>query len=506
MTASASHVACTIVPPYLLDALTGHPDELVAECARRSLARDHSLRRHRTASAPRTSSTTDHPVEHQGGLAAPHLDDGTGPQRTIADAHGAETTPGTTVRTEGQPATGDAATDEAYDGFGQTWSLYDETYGRDSLDGTGQPLRGTVHYGAKSDNAYWDGTQMVFGDGDGVVFHRFTIAVDVIGHELTHGVTEHTAALEYHGQSGALNESISDVFGSLVKQRTLGQAAAEADWLIGAGLFTDQVEGVALRSLKAPGTAYDDPQLGKDPQPATMDGYVETTDDNGGVHVNAGTPTHAFSLAAPAMGGNAGVGAGLVWFDVLTGGRLDATADFATFAGLTVAAAETRYVAGSPQVQAVRSAWEQVGVLTSAPEPDGGVSSGDSGSGDGDSGDGDSGGGDHGEGDGGTSTGGPAGPAGPATRVQVRRTGGVAGIRRARTVALDELPEEDAAGWRSLLEGGGLLRLAAAPPARPTPDAFTFHVACPPEGEEVTLPEHGIPPPVRELFQRTLDD
>lgn len=486
MTASSSHALCTIVPPYLLAALTGHTDEAVAECARRSLERDRTLREHRSAGVPPASSTTDHPVEHQGGVAAPHVDDGTGPQRTIADAQGAQTTPGTTVRTEGQAATGDPAADEAYDGFGQTWSLFDRTFGRDSLDGEGLPLLGTVHYGRGYDNAFWDGTQMVFGDGDGTVFNRFTIAVDVIGHELTHGVTEHTAALVYRGQAGALNESISDVFGSLVKQQALGQDAASADWLIGAGLFTARVRGVALRSLKAPGTAYDDPQLGKDPQPATMADYVETTDDNGGVHLNSGIPNHAFYLAATTIGGNAWEDAGQVWFDVLTGGVLTAKADFATFARLTVGAAERRYAAGSPQATAIRSAWEQVGVLregsatedvSSGPPPDGAPQPE------------------------------PAprpAPVPAATQVQVRRTGGLAGQRRARTVALDELSDEDARGWRALLADHRLQELAAGAPTRPIPDAFTYHVACPPEGEEVTLPEHGIPEPVRDLIQRTL--
>ena len=488
MTASSSHALCTIVPPYLLAALTGHTDEAVAECARRSLERDHSLREHRSAGVPRTSSTPDHPVEHQGGVAAPHVDDGSGPQRTIGDARGTESTPGTTVRTEGQGPTGDPAADEAYDGFGQTWSLFAGTYGRDSLDGQGLPLLGTVHYGRHYDNAFWDGTQMVFGDGDGTVFNRFTIAVDVIGHELAHGVTEHTAALVYEGQSGALNESISDVFGSLVKQQALGQDAAAADWLIGAGLFTAQVRGVALRSMKAPGTAYDDPQLGRDPQPATMDGYVETTDDNGGVHLNSGIPNHAFYLAATAIGGPAWEGAGQVWFDVLTGGVLTARADFATFAQLTVEAAERRYAAGSPQATAIRSAWEQVGVLTAGVPAEGGPSRQSPGS----------------------DLGSPPAPAPApepvpaATLVQVRRTGGIAGQRRARTVALAELPDEDARGWRTLLAEHRLQDLASAAPSRPVPDAFTYHVACPPDGEEVTLPEHGIPEPVRDLIQRTL--
>ena len=496
MTERPSRGACTIVPPYLLEALTGHADEVVAECARRSLERDRSLRSHRSAAAPHTSSTSDHPVEHQGGIAAPHADDGTGPQRTIADAQGAQTTPGRTVRTEGQPATGDPAADEAYDGFGETWSLFDGAYLRDSLDGRGLPLLGTVHYGSGYDNAFWDGTQMVFGDGDGTVFNRFTIAVDVIGHELTHGVTEHTAALEYQGQSGALNESLSDVFGSLVKQRTLDQTAAEADWLIGAGLFTDQVQGVALRSMKAPGTAYDDPTLGKDPQPATMADYVETTDDNGGVHLNSGIPNHAFYLAASALGGNAWEVAGQVWFDVLTGGRLAATADFATFARLTVAAAESRYAAGSRQARAIQTAWEQVGVLEV--EGSGGDTRGPRTGAEDDP---------FADLDDPDNPGGAGGGARrPGTQVQVRRTGGLAGLRRARTVALDDLPDEDAQGWRSLLSGHGLQQLAATPPRRTIPDAFTYHVACPPEGEEVTLPEHGIPEPVRDLLQRTLGE
>ncbi len=88
----------------------------------------------------------------------------------------------------------------------------------------------------------------------------------------------------------------------------------------------------------------------------------------------------------------------------------------------------------------------------------------------------------------------------------MRRTGGLAGIRQARTVALSELAEPDATRWRSLLADDGLHALAATPPGRTIPDAFTYHVACPPDGDEVTLPEHGIPDPVRELFRRTLGE
>src|SRR5204863_3629678 len=131
-------------------------------------------------------------------------------------------------------------------------------------------------------NAFWNGQQMVFGDGDGVIFNRFTRSIDVIGHELTHGVTGSEVNLAYLRQSGALNESVSDVFGSLVKQYVLKQTVSEADWLVGSGLLTFPAQ--ALRSMKAPGTAYDNNLLGKDPQPADMTHYVHTAQDSGGVH------------------------------------------------------------------------------------------------------------------------------------------------------------------------------------------------------------------------------
>src|SRR5258705_701935 len=155
---------------------------------------------------------------------------------------------------------------------------------------------------------------MLYGDGDGRIFNRFTKVLDVIGHELTHGVTQYTAALDYHDQSGALNEHFSDVFGILVKQYSLKQTAKKADWLIGAGIFTQRVHGAAIRSMKAPGTAYDDPTLGRDPQPAHMKNYVKSHDDSGGVHVNSGIPNHVFYLVATALGGNAWEVAGKIWY------------------------------------------------------------------------------------------------------------------------------------------------------------------------------------------------
>ena len=215
-------------------------------------------------------------------------------QRTIYDAKQTQNLPGQLVRSEGQPDVADVSVNEAYNGLGDTFDFYFKAYHRNSIDNAGLPLQATVHYGQQYDNAFWNGQQMVFGDGDGTIFNRFTISLDVIGHELTHGVTGSEANLTYQGQPGALNESISDCFGSCVKQYKLNQTADKADWLIGAGLLAPGIKGVALRSMKAPGTAYDDPVLGKDSQPGDMAHYVQTSEDNGGVHTNSGIPNRAF--------------------------------------------------------------------------------------------------------------------------------------------------------------------------------------------------------------------
>ena len=392
------------------------------------------------------------------------------------------------VRGEGDPATGDTAVSEAYDGLGDTWQLWRGAYGRNSLDDRGLPLLATVHYGRRYDNAFWDGTRMVFGDGDGVVFLGFTRSLDVIGHELAHGVTQYTSGLNYQGQSGALNESVSDVFGVLVTQYARGQSADEADWLVGADLLAPDVRGVALRSMAAPGTAYDDPRLGTDPQPAHLDDYVDTAADNGGVHINSGIPNKAFHVVATTLGGHAWERAGQVWFDTITG-DIRADCDFATFARLTLRAAAARYGADSPEAAAVRTGWDAVGLVadpTTSPPP---------------------------------STpspvpmtppdlpGDPApGPVDPGAEVSVRRTGGVTGVTRERTVSLERLPDDDARAWRRLLADDRLHALARAAEERDRqrPDAFCYTVTCADPVVDVDLPEPAVPDEVRELLERTL--
>jgi Zn-dependent metalloprotease len=340
-----------IIPPYLLEQLEQNAtDDERRDRYRRTRELDQLRRERRTSEPP---VRPERPAEAEGGA----LD------RVVFDAENGTDLPGTQVRAEGEPESRDTAVNQAYDGTGATWTMYKECFGRNSIDDTGLRLLSTVHYDRDYANAFWNGSQMVFGDGDGEIFKGFTSSIDITGHELTHGVTQYTANLDYQGQSGALNESISDVFGSLAKQYALKQSAAEADWIIGEGIFAEGVNGVGLRSMTDPGTAYDDPRIGKDPQPGHMDQYLETTDDNGGVHINSGIPNKAFYLTAIQIGGNAYDDAGKIWYHTLTEGNLASNANFAAFARATQESARTLYGDGSAQLAAVTSAWQHVGVI-----------------------------------------------------------------------------------------------------------------------------------------------
>jgi Zn-dependent metalloprotease len=293
-------------------------------------------------------------------------------QRSVYDAKQGSSLPGIVVRREGDPQSSDVDVNEAYDGAGLTYDLFHDIYGRRSIDNNGMHIDSTVHYQKGYDNAFWNGQQMVYGDGDEdlpldeQIFNRFTISIDVIGHELTHGVTQYEAGLVFWDQPGALNESFSDVFGSLVKQYQGRQVAAEADWIIGEGLLTANVKGVGLRSMKAPGTAYNDPVLGKDPQPAHMKDYIQTTSDSGGVHINSGIPNHAFYVTATEMGGYAWEKAGLIWYITLKN-KLAARADFQEAARQTFQVAGEQFGAGGLEQQAVKKGWAEVGLDVDAP-------------------------------------------------------------------------------------------------------------------------------------------
>lgn len=431
-------MSCQFVPPFVLERLNdnapkGGPHGL--RC-RATLLLDERFRAARRGAPLRPLS-----------LAPPG---NTEARRTIHDAHNAEQLPGDQVRDSDQD-TGDAAVDRAWTTSAAIWDLFAEIFGRMSVDGAGTPIVVTVHYGTDYDNAFWNGSQLVFGDGDGEIFGPFTEPIDVMAHEFTHGVTEHTAALTYDGQPGALNESVSDVFASICKQRSLGQTVAQADWLIGEGIFMPGVRATALRSMEDPGSAYDDPRLGKDPQVGSMADYVATSDDSGGVHINSGIPNRAFCLAAIALGGHSWEQAGPIWYRALTGGQVGADTNFSGFARATVAAATELY-GGDPQVaDRVRQAWDRVGVPSAS-----------------------------------TGTTGTFGPgSGPQPTLAIRRHGGFAGTSRITYVDADS---DEGRRLRSLLER---LDPAAMSTSPAQPDRFSYTVQY--DDREFTLAEQDLP-------------
>jgi len=345
-----SHSVCGVIPPHILTRMAEQTEQEVREDARSTLERMRELARQRVQR---------NIIEGDASTAKSTLKK----HRNVYDAGHKTKLPGKLAMSEHKSRSSDVEVGEAYDGAGAAFDFYAQVFSRNSIDDHGMRLDSTVHYATRFDNAMWNGRQMVYGDGDGRLFKRFTASLDVIGHELTHGVTQYTAALGYTGQNGALNEHLSDAFGIMVKQYKLDQSANESDWLIGAELFTSSVHGNAIRSMAAPGTAYDDPILGRDPQPSHMRGYVDTPEDNGGVHINCGIPNHAFYLAAIALGGKTWEVLGRIWYVTLTE-RLTPDADFNDFARATVDIAGELYGNGGRVQRIVADAWSSVGLAT----------------------------------------------------------------------------------------------------------------------------------------------
>jgi len=213
------------------------------------------------------------------------------------------------IRKENDAEVDDATVNEVYDMSGFVKDYFKTTFDLNSIDNKGLDVISNIRYGKEYNNAFWDGDEMTYGEGDGIQFKNFTKAIDVIAHELMHGVTQFLANLEYKGQSGALNEHFSDVFGTIIKQKYLKDDINCADWLIGDLIVTDKFPGKAIRSMKAPGTAND-----FDNQPDHMDNYYDGLSDNQGVHINSGIPNRAFYLTALEIGID---DSAILWFETL---------------------------------------------------------------------------------------------------------------------------------------------------------------------------------------------
>jgi len=252
-------------------------------------------------------------------------------------------------------ATYDRAAVSAHVNAAKTYDFYKNTYGRNSFDNAGARLNSTVHYSTNYNNAFWDGTKMVYGDGDGTTFVALSGALDVVAHELTHAVTEYTAGLVYQNESGAINEAVSDIMGT-VAEYTVG---SNFDWLVGEDIYTPGVSGDALRSMSNP-AAYGDP-----------DHYSKRytgTQDNGGVHINSGIINKAAYLLG--NGGTfynvsvTGIGVpklGAIYYRALNT-YLTPNSNFSSLRAAVVQSAKDLYGSTSAEATAAAKSFDAVGV------------------------------------------------------------------------------------------------------------------------------------------------
>ncbi len=252
----------------------------------------------------------------------------------------------------------DKAAVDAHVNAGKVYDYYKKTFNRNSFDDKGAKLISTVHVGESWNNAAWNGVQMMYGDGDGKTFIPLSAGLDVIGHELTHAVTEHTANLVYKNEPGALNESLSDIMGVMVEKKS---------WDLGADIYTPGKPGDALRSLKDP-ASIPNPLKPGEGYPDHYNKRYTGTADNGGVHINSSINNKAAYLVSE--GGEhygvkvTGVGREAtekIYYRALTK-YLTANSDFKMMRQAALQSAEDLYGKNSKAVQAVTKAYDAVGV------------------------------------------------------------------------------------------------------------------------------------------------
>lgn len=344
---------CSFVPPAVIDHLarTSGVDTASPSAAQRTAVLSQQLRQRRRTATPDLPSLASRVVEPRPGKG----------DRAVYDDKNTAAFDVELVRGESDPEVDAQNVNQAHEFAGAARDYFGTQFGRNSIDHNGMTVDVNVNFDVEFLNAFWDGERLVLGNGDGRVFVDFAGSPDVVGHELSHGVVQFTANLQYVGQSGALNESFADVFGTLIEQRLRGQDFDSANWLIGDEIMAPDLFGEALRSMAHPGSAYDNPVIGKDPQPDHMSGYYSGPEDNYGVHVNSGIVNRAFYLTAEELGTD---NAGKIWYAGLL--NLWPTATFVDAA--QVLSAQARILARDGEVdrqaaQAVRGAFRTVGIL-----------------------------------------------------------------------------------------------------------------------------------------------
>jgi len=295
----------------------------------------------------------------------------------VYSAKNTELLSGAKLMRDSSKVSSDATVNEAYDGSAITYQFLKEVLNRVSVDNNHFPLNSYVHYGYKFNNAYWDGKEMVYGDGDGKLFNRFTIDLDVPAHEQAHALTDFEAGkalnakgkgtgINYEGEAGGINESYSDQIGQMVKQWKSKETSTKSKWLIGDRLLIEKNgKDYALRSMLKPGTAYiNHPVLGTDTQIAHYGDYKRRQSEGEEIdpHDGSGVVNRAFAVAAQAYGGNSWGSVGQVYFRTLP--RVIPEETFAGLAAKTVVVAKELYKSDPKVENAIVAGWRAVGVIS----------------------------------------------------------------------------------------------------------------------------------------------
>ena len=338
---------CNIIPADVLDKLS--KDKTLSASERQNLADaaalDRQFRKARSAQVKISSLASSMSMA---------IDLAAVPTIPVYDCKNTQSLPGTPVNNPGN------STDITVKGtFTETDGMakfLSKEFGRNSLDGRGMTMLSSVHFGQNFNNAFWNGTQMTYGDGDGNIFLNFTLANDVIGHELTHGITQFTTQLSYTNQAGGLNESCSDVFGSMFRQWRKDHTVIQADWLIGKEIMGPAATArgfTCLRDMADPAAKHC-----LAPQPKHFKNYKNGMDP----HESSGIPNFAFYKAAKAIGGKSWLKAGKIWYGAMASYPPSANMNMMTFANRTRKQAAILFPGDPSIAKAVDSAWKAVGL------------------------------------------------------------------------------------------------------------------------------------------------
>lgn len=339
---------CSIIPNDVLKRLASDPSlpSSVREGLQSAIAIDKQIRVLREQARKLTTMTASIPPA-LAALAAP-------PVVTVYDCRHGTALPGVPVNNPGNAT--DPTAKRTFTETQAVSKFYQTVFGRNSIDGAGMSMQSSIHYDLHFNNAFWNGTQMTYGDGDGQIFVDFTASNDVICHELTHGVTQHSLMLVYTNEAGGLNESLSDVFGSMFRQWQAGQTVTSADWLIGSDIMGPAARArgyTCLRDMAKPG----DPHC-LAPQPFHYSRYRPGMDP----HTSSGIPNFAFYTAAMAIGGKSWDVLGKVWYDAIISLGAKPNLRMAAFAAATRASATRLYPAKPAIFAGVDAGWKAVGL------------------------------------------------------------------------------------------------------------------------------------------------